>query len=291
MSITSGKLFLVATPIGNLEDLSPRARRTLAESGLVLCEDTRVARRLLDASGVRARTRSLHEHNERERTGAVLQALAAGEQVALISDAGTPLISDPGYRVVAAAAEEGYPVIPVPGPCAAVAALSASGLPTDRFAFEGFLPAKSAARRARLEALAGEPRTLIFYESARRLAKALEDCRAVLGDDRPAVVAREMTKIHEEFVRGTLAEISEEYAGRGAPPKGEVVLLIGGRAAVAAGDEQIREVLGPLIRELPKSQAVRLAARICGADRRHVYGLALSMDEAPENAGEAPPVA
>jgi 16S rRNA (cytidine1402-2'-O)-methyltransferase len=291
VSIASGKLFLVATPIGNLEDLSARARRTLAESGLVLCEDTRVARRLLEAAGVRARTRSLHEHNERERIGAVLEALAAGEQVALISDAGTPLISDPGYRVVAAATSEGYPVIPVPGPCAAVAALSASGLPTDRFAFEGFLPPKSAGRRARLEALAGESRTLIFYESARRLGDTLADCRAVLGDDRPAVVAREMTKIHEEFVRGTLAEVSAEYAGRGAPPKGEIVLLVGGRQAEAAGDEAIRAVLGPLLKELPKSQAVRLAARISGADRRHVYRLALTLDEATEHAGQPPPVA
>jgi 16S rRNA (cytidine1402-2'-O)-methyltransferase len=291
VAITSGKLFLVATPIGNLEDLSPRARRTLAESGLVLCEDTRVSRRLLDASGVRARTRSLHEHNERERIATVLQALADGEQVALISDAGTPLISDPGYRIVAAAVQDGYPVIPVPGPCAAVAALSASGLPTDRFAFEGFLPPMAAARQARLAALAGEPRTLVFYESARRLGDALTDCRAVLGDDRPAVVAREMTKIHEEFVRGTLGELSAQYAARGAPPKGEVVLLVGGRPAMAAGDEAIRRTLGPLLKELPKSQAVRLAARICGADRRHVYGLALSMDESPEHAGDPPPVA
>ncbi len=291
MSITSGKLFLVATPIGNLEDLSPRARRTLDESGLLLCEDTRVARRLLEASGIRARTLSLHEHNERERVGAVLEALGAGERVALIADAGTPLISDPGYRVVAAAAEAGYPVIPVPGPCAAVAALAASGLPTDRFAFEGFLPAKSGARRARLETLAEDPRTLIFYESARRLDDVLADCRAVFGDDRPAVVAREITKLHEEFVRGTLAEVGAEFAGRGGPPKGEIVLLVGGRGAVTAGDAAIRGVLGPLLKELPKSQAVRLAARICGADRRHVYQLALAMDDGSDPHGQDPPVA
>ncbi len=280
MSITSGKLFLVATPIGNLEDLTPRARRTLDESDLVLCEDTRVARRLFGASGPRARLRSLHEHNEQDRAAAVMEALAAGEQVALISDAGTPLISDPGYRVVSTAAEQGYTIVPVPGACAAVAALCAAGLPTDRFAFEGFLPAKAAARRSRLETLAAESRTLIFYESARRLAESLADCASVFGGDRPAVVAREMTKVHEEFVRGSLDEVSAVFAARGSAPKGEVVLLVGGAAPAPAGDDAIRAVLGPLLKELPKSQAVRLAARICDADRRYVYRLALAGDEA-----------
>ena len=283
MSITSGKLFLVATPIGNLEDLTLRARRTLAESDLVLCEDTRVARRLLAASGLQARMRSLHEHNEQDRAAAVMEALAAGEQVALIPDAGTPLISDPGYRVVQAAAEEGYSIVPVPGACAAIAALCAAGLPTDRFVFEGFLPARAAARRSRLEELAGEPRTLVFYESARRLAETLADCAAAFGGDRPAVVAREMTKVHEEFVRGSLDEVAAEFAARGAPPKGEIVLIAGGAAPRPAGDDAIRAVLRPLLKELPKSQAVRLAARICDADRRYVYGLALAEDDAADS--------
>ena len=184
-----GSLYIVATPIGNLEDLSPRARKILGEADQILCEDTRHTGQMLARLGIATRRASLHEHNEEEKVAGIVAGLKAGRSYALVSDAGTPLISDPGYRLLAAVRREGLPVSPVPGPCAAIAALSVAGLPTDRFCFEGFLPPRSAARRAKLDSLASEPRTMIFYESGRRLRDAVRDCAAVLGSDRDAAVA------------------------------------------------------------------------------------------------------
>lgn len=277
MSIEGGILHIVATPIGNLGDLSPRALELLGAVALVAAEDTRHSGALLAHFGLRARMVSLHDHNEEARTTEILRRLGAGESVALVSDAGTPLVSDPGFRLVAAARAAGFRVSPVPGPCAAVAALSVAGLPTDRFVFEGFLPARSAARCERLEFLAPESRTLIFYESPRRIAGALADMAGVLGGDRPAVVARELTKLHEEVRGGTLDELAawtEVNALRG-----EIVVVVHGRSrrdGDGLGDDA-RRTLGLLLAELPLKQSVGLAAAITGAPRNILYARAMEM--------------
>jgi 16S rRNA (cytidine1402-2'-O)-methyltransferase len=218
-------LHLVATPIGNLEDVTLRALRVLREADLVLAEDTRRTRVLLDRHGIAARPRSLHAHNEAARTAEVLAALAAGRDVALVSDAGTPLVSDPGERLVAAVLAAGHGVVPVPGPSAVLAALTASGLPTARFAFLGFLPRRPGRRAARLASWRGRPETLVLFESPHRTASTLRALAETLGGGRRACVARELTKIHEELVRGTLAELAERFAG-GA--RGEVTLVVEG---------------------------------------------------------------
>ena len=204
-----GTLHVVATPIGNLQDFSPRAQQLLASADLVAAEDTRHTLKLLEAHGLNAPLLSVHEHNESQRAAEILQALGRGANVALVSDAGTPLISDPGLRLVQAAIAAGFEVRTVPGPCAAIAALSVAGLETERFAFEGFLPAKPAARRERLSALRGDPRTLICYEAPHRLSESLEDMSTVLGSTRRAVIARELTKVFESVYRGTLAELAQ----------------------------------------------------------------------------------
>ena len=218
-------LYLVATPIGNLEDITQRAARVLAEVDVIACEDTRQTRKLLDHLGIRKPLVSYHEHNERARAAELAGRLREGANVALVSDAGTPLISDPGYRLVRRAIEEGIAVVPVPGPCAVVAALAASGLPTDQFHFCGYLPPKQGRRRRLLESLRHEQATLILYETPHRILAALEDIEAVLGP-RDVVVAREITKVHEEFLRGTAAELRRILAGRVAI-KGEITLLVG----------------------------------------------------------------
>ncbi|MFL6334643.1 MAG: 16S rRNA (cytidine(1402)-2'-O)-methyltransferase [Pyrinomonadaceae bacterium] len=224
MSQNRGTLYLVATPIGNLEDVTRRALRVLGEADVVACEDTRRTRQLLEHFGIRARTLSYHEHNERERAAELAQLIEAGQTVALVSDAGTPGVNDPGYRVVRACVERNLSVVPVPGPTAFVAALTASGLPTDEFYFGGFLPAKSHARREKLAAVRQLRATLVFYETPHRLAHALADAREVLGE-REAAVARELTKLHEEIVRGRLSELAERFAPEGAA-RGELVLVI-----------------------------------------------------------------
>jgi 16S rRNA (cytidine1402-2'-O)-methyltransferase len=278
-----GTLWVVATPIGNLEDLSPRARRILAEVDRVLCEDTRHTGRLLAACGIAARMSSVHEHNEARQVPRLVEALRQGESMALVSDAGTPLISDPGFRLVHAASAAGIPVYPVPGPCAAVAALSIAGLPTDRFVFEGFVPAKPSGRRSALEAVVGEPRTLVFYESGQRLAAFLRDAADILGGGRPAVVARELTKLHETVYRGDLGDLAERLAGEGDAARGELVVLVGG-AAGGIGDEAeilLAKVLPMLLEELPPSRAVRIAAQLTGLPRRRVYDRAMELGEGP----------
>lgn len=280
MAKTPGTLWIVATPIGNLEDLSARAQRLLGEADLVLCEDTRHSGRLLAAFGLKARLAALHEHNEERETPALVARLLAGETMALVSDAGTPLLSDPGFRLVCAAAEAGITVSPVPGPSAVLAALSVAGLPTDRFVFEGFLPARQAARRARLDTLAEEARTLVLFEAGNRVVALLGDAVAALGSERRATVARELTKLHETIYRGTLGELATRLAADPDAQRGEIVVVIAGCAPVAAreGDEGLLGRLLPaLLEELPPSRAVRIAAKLSGVPRRRAYEIALRL--------------
>lgn len=231
----SGVLYLVGTPIGNLGDLAPRAIQVLGSVDVVACEDTRRTGQLLAHAGLTARMVSYFEGNDRERTPELVAQLRAGKKIAVVSDAGMPGVSDPGFRLVRACAAEGIEVQVVPGPSAALAALVLSGLPTDRFAFEGFLPRKAGERTARLEELAADPRTLVFYESPKRLIATLDGLAAALGSDRPAVVARELTKLHEEVVRGTLAEVRAAFAER-ERIRGELVVVVGAAPPQPAPD-------------------------------------------------------
>jgi len=274
---TSGTLYIVATPIGNLDDISARAVRVLAEVDYILCEDTRHSGRLLTALGIRARTLSMHEHNEEARAGEVIDGLRAGRDYALISDAGTPLISDPGYRLVNSAAAAGLRVSPVPGACAAVAALSVSGLPTDRFCFLGFLPARKAARRKRLEDLTTETGTLVFYETGRRLESMLLDCAAVLGACRSASVAREMTKVFETVYRDTLADLARIVGDDPDATRGECVVIVEGGVGEVDSGPQVEKALRVLLDELPASAAARTVARLYPVERRAAYALALKL--------------
>jgi 16S rRNA (cytidine1402-2'-O)-methyltransferase len=276
---SAGVLYVVATPIGNLEDLSPRAQRVLTEVQLVAAEDTRHTGVLLAHFGIRTPLLSLHDHNEAERAPRLVERLQAGESVALVSDAGTPLISDPGFDLVRAARAAGVTVTPVPGPSAVIAALSASGLATDRFVFEGFLPAKSAARRARLAELATEPRTLVFYEAIHRLGESLADMAQAFGMQRAAVIARELTKLHETIRGGTLAELASWLSANGEALKGEVVVLVAGApdSKPRPGGFDPEPVLRILLEELPVKQAAALAARITGGKKHVLYEQALQI--------------
>lgn len=272
-----GTLYVVATPIGNLGDLSPRAQDTLRQVAAVCAEDTRHTRRLLAHFGIEAELIALHEHNESAQAARLVERLQAGDSLALVSDAGTPLVSDPGYRLVRAAREAGLRVSPVPGPSAVIAALSAAGLPSDRFAFEGFLPARPAARRERLQRLAGEPRTLVFYEASHRIEETLADTAAVFGVGRRAVVARELTKLFETVLDGTLAELHARVQADADQRKGEFVVLVepAGDDADALLAEGLR-VQALLAGHLPPSTAARLAAEITGAPRKELYAAAQS---------------
>ena len=263
-------LYLIATPIGNLEDITLRALRILREEvDRIACEDTRHSRRLLDHYSIAKPLVSYHDHNERERGEQLLDALRAGERIALISDAGTPLISDPGYRLAAAAAAEGIPVIPIPGPSALITALCAAGLPTDSFVFGGFLPPKQGQRRKALETWAEAPATLVFYEAPHRIVEALEDVDAVLGP-RPVVLARELTKMHEEFHRGTPQEVIAQLTP--AKARGEMVLLIGRAAAPLRDDRPIPEAVAALIAGgMDRMDAIKQVARQRGLSKREVY--------------------
>jgi 16S rRNA (cytidine1402-2'-O)-methyltransferase len=268
-----GILYIVATPIGNLEDLTLRARRILRECDWIACEDTRQTRKLLEHLDISKPLVSYHEHNEAGRAAELAAKLKAGAKVALVSDAGTPLISDPGYRVVTAAIDAGIPVVPIPGATAAMSALSASGLATDSFRFCGFLPAKTSQRRKMLEQLKRETCTLIFYETPHRILDALTDVEAVMGS-RPAVVARELTKIHEEFLRGTAAEIRAALAGR-ASIKGEITLLIGKAESVAAtaDDTPLEDAVRAAEQQgLSRMDAIKRVAKERGLSKREVYG-------------------
>jgi 16S rRNA (cytidine1402-2'-O)-methyltransferase len=265
-----GVLRLVATPIGNLEDITYRAVRVLREASLIACEDTRQTRKLLDHYGIHTPTISYHEHNEAERAGELVARMAGGESVALVSDAGMPLISDPGYRVVRAAIDAGIPVEPVPGASAALAALAASGLATDAFRFGGFLPHKAGQRLKLLESLADEAATVIFYEAPHRILESLEAIQQALGG-RPVVVARELTKIHEEFLRGTAAEVRAQLAARDAV-KGEITLLIGKADAPPPDDTPLPEAVAALVSAgVAKMDAIKQVARRRGLSKREVY--------------------
>jgi len=269
----AGCLWVVATPIGNLGDFSPRAKQVLREVDVVAAEDTRHSAPLLAQAGSEARVVALHEHNEAEQVARVLEWLGAGKAVALISDAGTPLVSDPGFRIVRAAREAGFAVSPVPGPCAAIAALSVAGLPSDRFAFEGFLPARASARRERLAELAGESRTLLFYESSHRIVDSLADLAAVFGASRDAVLARELTKRFETVLAMPLGALHARVAADADQQRGEFVLVVAG-ADDAAGDAKLaegRRVYALLAKELPPARAAKLAAAISGAPRKQLY--------------------
>jgi 16S rRNA (cytidine1402-2'-O)-methyltransferase len=261
---------VVATPIGNLEDITHRALRILSSVHLIACEDTRHTHRLLAHYGIQTPTISYHEHNERERTEELIAKLAAGADIALVSDAGTPLISDPGYRVVSRAAAEGIPVVPIPGAAALLTALAASGLPTDSFYFGGFLPAKTGQRRRILQSLIGLECTLVFYEAPHRIIESLEDVAAVLGD-RPVVLTRELTKLHEEFIRGTAAGVLNEMKSRPAI-KGELTLLIGKTAALPAPEMALHDAYEQLLnRGIPRMEAIKQIARERGLSKRQVY--------------------
>ena len=267
-----GILYIVATPIGNLEDLTLRARRILRECDWIACEDTRQTRKLLEHLNISKPLVSYYEHNEAGRAAELAAKLEAGAKVALVSDAGTPLISDPGYRVVTAAIGAGIPVVPIPGATAAMSALSASGLATDSFRFCGFLPAKTSQRRKMLEQLKQESCTLIFYETPHRILDALTDVEAVMGS-RPAVVARELTKIHEEFLRGPAIEIRAALAGR-ASVKGEITLLIGKAesAAATADDTPLEDAVRAAEQQgLSRMDAIKRVAKQRGLSKREVY--------------------
>lgn len=268
-----GCLWVVATPIGHRDDISTRAIETLRNVALIAAEDTRHSRPMLLQHNIGTPLVALHEHNEREAVASIVWRLEQGESVALISDAGTPLISDPGFRLVRAAREAGIRCIPVPGACAAIAGLSVAGLPSDRFVFEGFLPAKSAARRSRLEELAGDPRTLIFYESSHRIAESLADMRDVFGAEREAVLARELTKVFETVLGDPLSQLADRVANDPNQQRGECVVLVAGRGDDA--DAKLAEgqrVFAILREELPPAKAAKLAAAITGAPRKMLYG-------------------
>ncbi len=265
-----GILYIVATPIGNLEDITRRAIRILGEADRIACEDTRQTRKLLDHLGIAKPMVSYHEHNENARAAQLIEALEAGENVALVSDAGTPLISDPGYRVVAAAIEAGISVVPVPGPSAAIAALSAAGLATDAFRFGGFLPVKKSARRKMLEELKSETCTLIFYEAPHRILETLEDIAQILGARRVAI-ARELTKVHEEILRGTAAELGERLSAR-ASIRGEITILIAKAEAAETFETPVADAVGELERQgWSRMEAIKEVAKQRGLAKREVY--------------------
>lgn len=266
---SSAVLYVVATPIGNLRDISLRALEVLAEVDAIACEDTRHTARLLAVHGIRKPLISYFEHNEQRRAPELLARLARGERVALVSDAGTPGISDPGYRLVRAAGEAGIPVRAIPGACAAIAALAIAGLPTDRFVFEGFLPPRAQARAQRLRELAHEPRTLVFYESARRLGESLAAMAQELGEERDAAVVRELTKLHEETARDTLGQLAARFS-RG-QARGEITVVVAG-ASAAPRVEHLGVSVGDLIAAgMEPRAASKVIARLSGRTSREIY--------------------
>lgn len=287
MTVESGTLYVVATPIGNLEDISARALRVLREVDAIAAEDTRHTGQLLAHFGIDTALFSLHEHNERARLEQVVARLRGGQALALVSDAGTPLISDPGFPLVRELRRQGLPVIAVPGPSSVLAALSVAGLPTDRFVFEGFLPAKAGARRDRLQALAAEDRTLVFLEASHRIAEMLVDLATVFGAERPAVVARELTKRYEEVQSAPLGDLVTWVTADGNRQKGEFVVVVGGAPAVSEADTpEVRRLLTILLAEFPASRAVVIAAKLTGLRKKPLYDLALTLGKGQDEAGQ-----
>ena len=274
-----GTLYVVATPIGNLQDLGPRAVDILIQCDLVAAEDTRHSGRLLAHAGVGTTVIALHEHSSDRAVAALVERLLGGESIAMISDAGTPLISDPGFELVRACRDQDLPVVPVPGPCAMVAALSVCGLATDRFCFEGFTPSKPVARKKYFQYLARNKQTLVFYESTHRIADSLADMRQVMGGSRPAFLAREMTKMHEQYQRGTLDELLALLESGAIPQRGEFVLVVAGCPAPEEDSlqESARRLIEVLLAELSPSQSARLAAAATGLPKKHCYQIALAV--------------
>ena len=287
MAVQTGRLAVISTPIGNLGDLSPRARDELAAAELVAAEDTRRTGQLLTTLGLSRPLVSLHEHNESERIVELLEKLRSGASIALVSDAGTPLLSDPGFELVRRVAAEGMPVVAVPGPSAITAALSIAGLPTERFTFEGFLPARLAERRNRIAELKLEPRTLVFFEAPHRIAESLEDLAAGFGATRRVAVARELTKVFETVYRGTLAELATQARSDGNFARGEITVVVEGAPRGSSEHDprvQLDATLQVLLTELAPSKAAALAARLTGAKRNDAYARALELSrEAPRD--------
>jgi 16S rRNA (cytidine1402-2'-O)-methyltransferase len=271
----AGILYVVSTPIGNLEDITHRAVRVLSEVDVIACEDTRHTRKLLNHYGVKTKTVSYHEHNERERAAQLLESLESGSDIEIVSDAGTPGISDPGFRIVRLALESGVPVVSVPGPTALISALVASGLPSDEFFFGGFLPARKSQRRTRLMELASIPATLVFYEAPHRIAESLRDAREILGE-REAVIARELTKLHEEILRGHLSELAQRFSTGKEGARGEMVLMIDrkviGAATPASDSSEISSLVAALEAEgVDARSALKKAAKKLGISRDEAY--------------------
>jgi len=273
---THGRLQVVATPIGNLADLSARAREALSSADVIAAEDTRHTRVLLRAIGIAKPLVSLHEHNESQRTPELLARLAAGETIALVSDAGTPLLSDPGLELVQRAARAGFEVHAIPGPSAITSALAVAGLPTDRFCFEGFLPSRERERRTALAALAHEPRTLVFFEAPHRILRTLADMAAEFGAGRPAAVARELTKAHETIYRGTLQQLLARAQAEENFQRGEITVVVHGATAPTAGvdGQLLRRTVELLAQDLPPGRVAAIAAQLTGATRAAAYALA-----------------
>lgn len=278
-----GVIYIIATPIGNLSDISERALQTLAKVDVIAAEDTRYSKRLLGHYNIQTRLISLHDFNEKHKTETILTRVLAGELLALISDAGTPLISDPGYHLVAKARQMGIQVTPIPGACAAIAALSVAGLPSDRFVFEGFLPAQSSARRARLQELAQEMRTIIFYEAPHRIKATLSDLQTVFGNERYAVLARELTKIHETIYGASLAQLNIWLNADPRQQKGELVIMVNGANILAQEQEDVtlsvETILTELMQELPIKQAVELTTKITKRRKNAIYQMALAIEK------------
>lgn len=273
----SGNLYIVATPIGNLDDLTTRAREVLAAVDIIAAEDTRHTGRLLMSIGVKKPLLAVHDHNEEQAVPQIIEALESGRSVALVSDAGTPLVSDPGYRLVLAAHQHGIPVVPIPGPSAVTAGLSVAGLPTDRFCFEGFLPAKAGARRKALDALSGETRTMVFYESVHRIGDSLGDLAAAFGERRRAFIGRELTKLHEECIQATLGELRRRVESGDVVAKGEFVIIVEGaqtRDDPLVNTDRMLLLLGE---HLGAKDVARIAAEITGQKRNALYDRLLEL--------------
>ena len=274
-----GTLYVVATPIGNLEDFSRRAESTLRSVDYIAAEDTRHTKRLLNHFGIEKRLFSLHDHNEKDKANYIVELLAQGLSVAMVSDAGTPLISDPGYHVVSHIREMGHNVVPIPGPSALIAALCASGLPTDKFFFAGFLPVKSKSRKDVMASWKQQPGTVVFYESTHRIADSMEDVKTVFGDSAKLVLAREITKAFETFLSGTAAEILQQFAADANQLRGEFVVMLDHRVDGDSEQKELeaRRILAVLLEDLPVKQAAQLAAKITGEKKNQLYQIALEM--------------
>ena len=275
-------LYLVSVPIGNLADITLRALTVLRDADVIACEDSRVTRRLLSAHGITQRLTAYHEHNAAKMRPKLIERIKGGEAVALVSDAGTPLISDPGYKLVRAAIDQGLAVVPIPGPSAVLAGLLLSGLPSDRFLFAGFLPPRSAARRRALQQVAGQQATLLFFEAPQRLAECLSDMADIMGPGREAAVMRELTKLHEEARRGPLSDLAAHYEAQSQPPKGEVVIAVAPAPEAMLSYEEVDRRLTVALESRSLRDAVDEVATVTGRPRRQVYGRAVALHRAKD---------